>query len=601
MEDESSASSWRKFARIRPDKRVLSRRAKRIEAVSTKHARTFILDRLENIKSVRRHAFGWLTLVGLLIIVCAFQLMVYQKSYSSVAPTEGGAYAEGVLGPLDTLNPLYATSSAEKSAVRLIFSGLLSYDTTSHLRGELAESWSRSQDALRYEVTLRKNLKWHDGKPLTADDVIFTVNLMKNPLARSSFYNSWSLVKAEKVSDRTIAFNLTRPYAAFPNALTFSILPKHILEEVSPNGLRDAEFSRSPVGSGPFIFNRLQVISAENERSIVYLDKNPQYVRGEPKLDRFQLHVFKTSSDISRVFLSQEITAATDLTSDEIEQLRQRRSANSKVTNTPVDDGVYAFMQTESPLLSDKKVRSALRFATDRQAIINALHGRGIGLETPLTKDKLGDLATHKQPNPNRDEAAKLLEEAGWKLQNGKRFKDGAPLILKLVGAKTGDYPKIVTELEKQWSELGVDVQVQMVEADKVQQTVIVPRDYDVLVYELELGADPDVYAFWHRSQAGPRGLNLSNYRSSLASDALEGAQVRSEKDIRMPKYVTFTNIWLEDIPAIALYQPLIQYVASSTAFTMRSSATFADRTERYRTVELWTVDQRYVYTSPQQ
>ena len=138
-----------------------------------------------------------MVVIRLLISVSAFQLIGYQRSYSTYAPTTGGTFAEGVVGPLETMNPIFARTTAEQSASRLIFSGLLSYDSTTHLRGELADSWRAEDEGRRYIVDLKKDVYWHDGKKVTADDVVYTINMIKNPLVRSPLYSSWSQVKVE--------------------------------------------------------------------------------------------------------------------------------------------------------------------------------------------------------------------------------------------------------------------------------------------------------------------------------------------------------------------------------------------------------------------
>ena len=211
--EEKDKKSRQIFAKLKPRRGQLRRNAQKLEEASLSHAKKFIVDRFDNIKSVRRHALGWLVAVGLLITVTMLQLMGYQKSYSLQAPIAGGVYAEGVIGPLETINPVLARSQAELSASRLVFSSLLNYDTDGYLRGELADTWRAENGGKRYVVELKKDLKWHDGTPVTVEDVIFTVNLIKNPLVRSPLYSSWAQIKVSRLSPTAIAFDLSRVYA----------------------------------------------------------------------------------------------------------------------------------------------------------------------------------------------------------------------------------------------------------------------------------------------------------------------------------------------------------------------------------------------------
>ncbi len=594
----SSDSSWRKFRKLRPTRESLRKRARNLESKTLRHAQTFIIARFDNIKSVRRHAFGWLAFVGLLIGVSAFQLIGYQRSYSLYAPTSGGTFAEGVVGPLETTNPIFARTPAEQSAGRLLFSGLLSYDQTAHLRSELAKSWHAENDGKRYVVELKPDIRWHDGRRITADDVVYTVKLIKNPLVRSPLYASWSQISVSKVSERVVSFELVRPYAAFPHALTFGILPKHLLSSTPPERLREADFNRRPVGSGPFVFNRLQVINPDEGRVILYLERNDAYTRGSPKLERFQIHVFNDSMAVKNAYIRQEINAGVDFTSDELQEIASKRQ-DAIIYHTLLSDGMFVFLRNDSNKFADVNVRKAFLLGTDRTALMARLHGFVSRLDTPITVAQLPAASTKKQLGYNLDQAGALLDQTGWRLNGKTRIKDGVPLSIDLVSVKSGDYPFIVGELKNQWEKLGAKVTVRLVSPSDVQQTVLLPRNYDAFVYELELGADPDVFAYWHVSQADPRGLNLSNYKSPVASEALSSAQLRLETSVRQAKYQLFVDTWMNDVPAIALYQPQLHYVTSSDVMALQSNNVLASRIDRYRSIEQWSVNKTWRYTSP--
>ncbi len=596
--DDQPDSSWKRFRKLSPSNAGIRQSARKIENATLKHAHTFILSRFDSIRFVKRHAFGWLLFVGLLICVSAFQLIGYQRSYSQYAPVSGGTFAEGVVGPLETMNPLFARTSAEQSASRLLFSSLLTYDTTTHLRGELAKSWRVENEGKRYIVDLKDDIYWHDGKKITASDITYTIGMIKNPLVRSPLYSSWSQVRVTKLTDTSVAFDLVRAYAAFPHALTFGILPRHILGSTPPERLRESDFNRQPVGSGPFVFSRLQVIDPDEGRLIVYLDRNPKYNRGSPKLDRFQIHVFKDSASVKHAFVRQEINAGVDLTSSELNDI-SKESNDAIIYRTLISDGMYAFLRNDAQVFSDPIVRKAFVMGTDRKAIIDKLHGFATKLEGPLTTQQLPSSLMRRQPAFNNEQAADLLEKQGWKLNGQKRLKDGAPLTIELVSVQSGDYPVIVKELKSQWERLGATVNVRLVSPNDIQQTVLLPRSYDALVYELELGADSDVFAYWHLSQADPRGLNLSNYKSAIASETLSSAQLRLDTATRRPKYELFTDTWVADSPAIALYQPQLHYVTANDSQVIRSANSLVNRTDRYRSVELWSVDKSWKYTSP--
>lgn len=596
--EEPSPSNWRRFTRLKPDRKKLRRRARKIESATLKHAHTFIVRRWENVKHVRRFALAWLVLVALLIGVSALQMLAYQRHLTQTGPVEGGTFAEGVTGPLEIINPLFAMTSAEHSASKLIFSGLLSYDETNHLRGELASNWRVENEGRRYVVDLREGIQWHDGQPVTADDVVFTVERIKNPLTRSALYRSWTSVTVKKLSDTSVAFELPAPNTPFPHALTFGLLPKHLLNDIKPEALREADFNRTPIGTGPFMFSRLQIIDPSEDRVVLYANANKQFVRGVPKLGRFQLHVFKDSESIRQAFVTKEINAAADLTSGDIKQI-QDRGMSAKVLDVSIYDGMYSLFRMDGPILQDSSVREALRTGLDRRKILDDLHGNGRSLEGPLLPEQVPSLATKKQPGYNRERAEQLLDAAGWRLENGKRSKGGIELGLTVVAPQIGDYPAVLESVAKQWRALGVTVDTQLVSPETISQNVLLPRAYDVLIYELVLGADPDVYAYWHSSQADPRLRNLSNYRSTIADEALASALTRPETGLRNLKYETFVDAWLRDIPAIALYKPTLHYVTTESSRTLPERSAVVDSNGRYDNVELWTVETGTFYNTP--
>ena len=193
MPNDPNAPQWKKFVRLkRPTVKHVRVRARKIEGATMRHAHRFIISRWANLRDVRRHALGWLVLASLLLVATGLQLYWIQSSYASEQPVSGGTYAEGVIGRLDTLNPIYASTQSERSAGQLIFSSLLRYDASNNLESDLAESYKTSADGKTYTVQLRKNATWHDGQPVTAKDVAFTLGLIKNPQTRSYLYRTRS-------------------------------------------------------------------------------------------------------------------------------------------------------------------------------------------------------------------------------------------------------------------------------------------------------------------------------------------------------------------------------------------------------------------------
>ena len=415
---DTKKSSWKKFLRLDFVTKDLDEQTQNLTKTTLRHAHTFISSRLEHLAGVKRHVLGWIFLVILLITVSMVQWLSFRELYTHNAPAGGGSYSEGVLGPLETLNPIFARNSAEKSAARLMFASLYNYDTTGHIKGDLAESVTVNEAETEYIVKLRHNLKWSDGAPLDARDVVFTVNLLKDARTQSTIAG-WQSISAKQVDERTVQFTLPAPYAPFMHALTFPVLPQHSLSEVNPAELREHGYGKSPVTSGPFAMRILQNANADGSKKVLHLVANSQYHHGAPKLDRFQLYVYPTRDEITKGLKTSEIMATPELSymaqSDQIRHMYASRSY-------AINDGVYALFNTQSEVVSSRKVRQALVQSIHTQALREKFAFAKKPLHGPIIDDQVdGQLAGRL--SYDIEAAKKLLDEEGWKVVDNQHKK----------------------------------------------------------------------------------------------------------------------------------------------------------------------------------
>lgn len=573
---------------------------KRAEKASTRHAHKFLVKRLDTIRTARRHIIEWLLLVGLLIAATGVQLAWAQSSYQTTAPAVGGTYAEALAGQVDTLNPLYATTEPEIAASRLLFSSLYTYDKKGKLHQRLADTIQVDESGKIYTVTIRSDAYWHDGVPLTAKDVAFTINLIKKPAAMSPLRINWQDVEVKAVNDSTVEFQLPALYAAFPFALTFAILPSHILGDVPAGAIRENTFSRYPVGSGPFEFRLLQTVGGKNGHKIIQMGAFDKYYRGTPAVNRFEIHAYDTPEHAVKSLKTGEVNAAFGVPATAAADLEK---ADFSVSSHPVDSGVYALFNVSQPTLKDKAVRQALQLATDTDALRDRLVIDVPRLDLPFVNDQLSGDDIPAAPKPDKVKAAALLDEAGWKSIDGIRQKDGQKLALTITTTQDDEYEKVMEGLAAQWRDIGVVVTTNVIDPDvpgaNFVQNVLQPRNYDVLIYELLIGADPDVYAYWHSSQIGSTGYNFSNYSNAVADAALVSARSRLEPELRNIKYKTFARQWLDDVPAIGLYQPVVMYATNKHVKSVDESTPFVTPADHYANVLDWTVRKRTVNKTP--
>lgn len=596
---DDKRSGWNKFQGVGFDRKAALRRLKKAELVSTRHARRFLLERLENAKLVRKEVSIWAVLIGCMIAGMGIQFGLNQRGYMQASAKVGGTYAEGVLGPVDNLNPLYASSSAEVSLSKLVFSSLYDYDTTGALRQDIATSIATEEGGKTYKVTLRKDVKWHDGQILTANDVVYTVNLIKNPATRSPLRINWTDVTVRAIDQNTIEFKLPAVYAAFPYALTFPILPVHILANINAGAIRESAFSRSPVGSGPFMFKLLQRSDAIMNHEVIHLTANEDYYKGQPKLDQFELYAYKNQDDIKLALKANEVNGTPDVSNVADSDLGRAYHVES----VPLDSGVYALFNNKNPILADIAVRRALQVGTDVKKVRQAVGDRVMPLSLPFIATQVAAAEAPQSPALNMAQAAVALDDAGWKLRGTVRYKNDQPLKLTITTTKSGQYALAAQELAKQWIALGFQVDVTSIDATSISanfvQNILQARNFDVLLYELAIGADPDVYAYWHSSQIGINGYNFANYSNRNADAALASARSRIEQNLRNAKYVAFAKQWLEDAASLALYQPVVEYVSNKNNISVPSGSKLVIAADRYASVLYWSVENDTVYKTP--
>lgn len=572
-------------------------------ATITKHGKRFIISRLDHIRMARRSVVTWLGLMLLLILGGFLQTIYYGQQNTVTAAVPGGTYIEGTTDKLTTVSPLYATTDTEKAASQLIYSGLLAYDDANKLNGELAESWNVDESGRTWTVKLRDGLTWSDGQSLTADDVVYTVNLMKDPDISTTLADSWDGIDVAAVDDRTITFTTESPLMSFDTALTFGVLPKHILDGKSAMDIASL-FSQSPqqiVGAGPFQFNNVETTTDGN--NIWHFAPSTNYYGGTPKLDELAIRTYPDSSSLIQGLERGEVNAASNLKVEDATKFNQDKF---KIVQLKTASGVYVLFNNTGTITSNRTVRDALRLGLDRNAIRNNITSNSnlaapTDLETPIATGVYESIDQLKQPDYNPEQAKLDLDTAGWRLSDGSQYrsKDGQELAIRIVTIAGTNYETVARMVAEQWQAMGVNATVEAVDAAQAQQGYLMPRDYDVLVYQMHLGSDPDMFAYWSSTQTDPTGLNLANYQSRRADIALANARTNTNPAARETRYIAFVNQWLQDNPAIALYQPSLFYVMDRNVHTLASGDAVIDASNRFQDVVNWTADVKTVMATP--
>lgn len=550
--------------------------------------------RLERLANVRRFVAVWLLLSILLFGSVITQIRALGAYYKTPVPVPGGTYTEGILGAFTNASPLYATGAVDTAVSRLLFAGLFTYDAKNNLKGDLAESVTVDDRGTTYTIKLKPGLTWHDGRPLTASDVVFTYQIIQNPDAQSPYLSSWEGIKVEAQDGRTVTFTLPSQLSAFPYSLTNGIVPQHILGGKSMKALRTLPFNSSePVGAGPFRFSALEVRggAANDREELVALEPFEAYNGGKPQLERFVVHAFREEQRLLDGFKNHEVTAMSGLTKVP-EELQH--DGGSHVYNLPLTAAVMAFFRTSSELLKTTPVRQALTRATDQAAIIKDLGYPTRPVREPILQGQVGYNPAYAQYAYDLTAAQKLLDEQGWKPDaSGIRQKDGRRLSLTMFAQDNSEYANVARHLQKQWRQAGVELQIILQDPTEFQASLSSSgRSYDVLLHGISIGKDPDVYVYWDSRNADVRSksrLNFSEYRSSTADAALQAGRTRADASLRAVKYQPFLQAWRDDAPAVGLYQPRFLYITHGRVYGLDEHVINTD-TERFTNVQNWMI-----------
>ena len=553
-----------------------SRLSRKASEGSKEHIRENVVDRWSHVKKIRLLILEWALLVLAIIMLSVTQAFLYSESYAVTTFTSGGTYSEATLGRVNSLNPLFANTSSEKTLSRLMFGTLSAVDYSGHTGLGLADSIKTDETGLVWTVNLRDGLTWSDGEPITNEDVIFTVGLIQSPQVSTSYSSNLSGVKVAESENGELIFTLASAYSNFSSALEFPVLPAHILKDVPLNKLLEHNFSTSPVTSGAFSFNASQAIGSSGEK-IIYLNPNKGYYKGAPLLDSFAIHAYPTREEIITALNNGTVTATAELQPTDASAIT---SPSIHERQTTINSGVFAFLNTTSPILSNINLRKAIQQGIDMRSLRAPL-GDEPALNYPLL-DSQAQVAFPALPEYDPERAKEIIKNAG--------LNDAQAIRISTIDS--GYFPSLAENLKFQLENLGFKVELNIMPAGQdFLINVIRPRNYDILLYEIELGSDPDLFAYYHLSQASENGLNLSNYSNAIISDAILATRSTLDPALRAAKFESFLKAWVNNAPAIGIYQVNLSYFVNKNVRTFSEENRLVTANDRFNDVSYWATE----------
>jgi len=483
-----------------------------------------------------------------------------------VGPVQGGQVTEAVAGTPGTLNPLFEQGANEKEIDSLIYQGLTSVNARQQVIGLLAKGWTLSQDGLTYTFDLRTGVRWADGAPFNADDVMFTFQVLQSDDYTQATQQYWKDVKVERGGEFQVKFTLKAPSAAFPLYLRQGILPRHLFQNVAV-----ADMPRSPrsgakaIGTGPF-----KVGSISPDRHIVTLDRN-DYANPKANLDHFLFRSYPSLGDAIDAVSRGEADTFGDLLPQGISALAKHPDLNVMQLRTFNFAAVLFNLTPDlSTYFNPPAVRQALNQAVDRNRIVrDVLEGHADAASGPIPPS---DWAYAKQPAEKYKydpaQAAKTLQAAGWvmNMQTGVLNKGGRDFQVHLVTADAYPYKPVAESVRDQLRLIGIQVVIDPVPASVLVNKYLVGKQYQLALADFENGSDPDQSSLWH-SGAQADSLNFTSAdrlpKQALIDKDLEDGVSKPDQASRRPFYQDFQDLMADAAPAIFLFEPHYAYVVS--------------------------------------
>lgn len=493
--------------------------------------------------------------------------IMYSTAMSHEAPVAGGVIEEGVIGIPRFVNPALAVTRADLDMTALIYSGLMKINPDGTLVPDLAESITVSDDGKTYNIIIKNNVRFHDGRPLTARDVAFTIGLIQNADLKSPLRGNWSDVTVEEIGEYELNILLNQAYTPFIENFTLGILPKHIWSTVPIEQVPFSIHNTEPIGSGPFMIDDV----TRDEAGLISEYELTKFTDNESVILRgMNVHFYQNEDALQSAFTADEITSSAQLPASYVASLTD--ASKYQVITEPLPR-VFAvfFNQNRSAALRDTAVRLALTTAIDREVLVDtALAGFGIPTEYPVPPNhpaiegisKPVDLST----STPQSRAESILTRAGWaKNTTGiweKRINgEVVPITITLKTANTPAFEASTEVIARAWRDLGVTVQIEEFEQSDLLQAVIRPRDFESLLFGLDMNRAVDLYPFWHSSQREDPGLNISQYANIEVDRLLEKARTATTTEAQNTTTQNALSIIARETPAAFLYVPNLTYV----------------------------------------
>jgi len=571
---------------------------------------------LDAIASFSKKQF--LIFVGILAIAIILMVIIVGKVNSMFlvdVPISGGTITEGIVGVPILVNPVIALSDADKDLTSLVYSGLMRKTPDGKFIPDLAESFTVSPDGMNYTFIIKKDAKFHDGKKVTADDVIFTIEKIKNPIIKSPRFG-WDGVNVSKKDDYTVVFSLAQSFISFMDNTTIGILPSNLWKNVDVNEFNLSPLNTKAIGSGPY---KIKTVLKNNDGipKKYELERFNNFSLGQPRIKNLNIISYANEKDLVKALLDHSIDQAGGISPEYIENIKKENYAIQTAV-LPRIFGIF-FNSNNNKIFADQAVIKAFNKAIDRQDIIDqVLGGYGSMVYNPIPEKIIPSSFAEKYSNITIDEARLILDKAGWVVEaDGIRTKGGptTKTTTKKVGGKTvtqtvvvksttpairlsfslttGDTPEFKQTallIKEQLEKIGAEVDISKIYETGQLNQLIRARNYEALLFGQLINYESDLYSYWHSSQRTDPGRNIAMYNNKKVDTILESIQKILDSDDRIKKYEDLAKEFNTNIPAILIYSPKYLYITSPKLNNI-SLLNMTVPSDRFLSIYTWSAD----------
>ncbi len=504
----------------------------------------------------------------ILVAIFAISTIVYKinVNFMTVIPTTGGTLKEGLVGTPRYINPILAVTDADRDIIALTFRGLTKEDSKGEIVPDLAESYDISSDNLTYTFTLKKAY-FQDGTQITADDVLFTIQSIQNPVLNSSKRIEWSGVNAKVIDSKTISFTLKQPYAPFIFSTNVGIIPKHIWQNISYDNWSYSENNtKNAIGSGWYKLTNISQTSdgipQSYELSVYRKDSD-----NAPMIDTIKMQFYSSEEDLIKGYKNGEIDTLGGVDPKDADALSKN---GVKILTSPLPRvfGLF-FNPSQAKIFTDIKVRKAIGIAINKKAVVdNVLFGYGTTISSPIPDsiNLSGSNNIKEDTYSDTAQAKTILEKDGWKLGDDGIYtkaiskKETLRLSFEIDTNDTLELKQSAENISKDLKKAGIEAIPKVYETGSLNQDIIRPRKFQSLLFGERISNQSDLFAFWDSSQRTAPGLNISGYANGTVDKLLEQGLGVLDTNKQNKIYQNVEKEIINDIPAVFIYTPSYIY-----------------------------------------